>query len=345
MARNKFWQGVAGAAALLAAAAAVAAVSAFVAQREKFRQEINFKKETKLDASGRYLSVLFDADLNKYHFQVSQADRDRLSAYLGQFFGATDPKLLQRMVDELDTGHILVYKEYLPEGVNLKTLFLSPKVKYWEFLTDLNGIEKMFHTYNFSVGFGPNDPKFTCVLLQTQGTFFGIAEAVTLPECYWQDPAAHRLNFREATQDEITQIVQKAAPLKPERADLDQKFIDYCRAHPMFQEKGASGEPVISDQEIKKMLHDIVLNKNDKCDVKESSGHWGIQEDYPYLVVEFTLMSRVNIEAFIPPAFRFLKSIVAKAAQIISDEVSAKYVTLSMKNFRDLTQEWGKAGK
>jgi len=345
MARRKIWIGVAGAGVLVIAVAALAATSSFLAQREKFRQEINFKKETKLDPSGHYLSVLFDGDVNKYHFQVSQADRDRLAAYLGKFFGATDPGLLQKMVDELDSGHILVYKEYLQDGVNLKTIFLSPKVKYWEYLTDINGIEKLFHTYNFSVGFGPNDPKFTCVLLQTQGTFFGINEAVTLPECYWQDPAAHRMSFREATQDEITQIVQKAAPLKPERADLDLKFIDYCRAHPMFQEKGANGETVISDQEIKKMLHDIVLNKNEKCDVKESSGHWGIQEDYPYLVVEFTLMSRVNIDAFIPPAFRFLKSTVEKAAQMISDEVSAKYITLSMKNFRDLTQEWGKPGK
>lgn len=342
MARRKIWIGIAGAGALVIAAAALAAAGAFVAQREKFRQEINFKKETKLDASGHYLSVLFNADLDQYHFQVSPADRDRLSAYLGKFFGTADQALLQKMVDELDTGHILVYKDYQPDGVNLKTLFLSPKVKYWEPLTDIAGIEKMFHVYNFSVGFGPNDPQFTCVLLQTQGTFFGITEAVTLPECYWQDPAAHRLNFREATQDEITRIVQQAAPLKPERTDLEQKFIDYCRAHPMFQEKNSNGEPVISDQEIKKMLHDIVLDKDEKCDVKESSGHWAIQEDYPYLVVEFTLMSRVNIDAFVPPAFRFLKSTVQKAAQAISDEVSAKYVTLSMKNFRDLTQEWSK---
>ena len=344
MARNKFRLGAAGAAALLAAAVAVAATSAFVAQREKFRQEINFKKEIKLDQAGHYLSVLFDADLGKYQFGVSQPDRDRLSAYLGNFFGTTDPNLQKQMVDELDSGHILVYKEYQPDGVNLKAFFLSPKAKYWEWLTDINGIEKMFHVYNFSVGIGPNDPQGGSVILQTQGAFFGITEAVTLPVFFWQSPSGHTLNFREPTQGEITQAVEKAPAVQPGRTAVDQKFIDYYRAHPLFQEKNASGDPAISDQEIKKMLHVIVLNKDEKCDVKESSGHWTIQDDYPYLVVDYSLKTRVNINAFIPPALRFLSGTVEKAAQLISDEVSAKYLTLSMKNFRDFTQEWSKQG-
>ena len=345
MARRKIWIGVAGAGVLVIAVAALAATSSFLAQREKFRQEINFKKETKLDAAGRYLSVLFDADLNKYHFQVSPPDRDRLSVYLGKFFGAADPNLLQRMIAELESGHILVYKEYQPDGVTLKAFFLSPKAKYWEWLTDLNGIEKMFHVYNFSVGIGPNDPQGSSVILQTQGTFFGITRAVTLPVFFWQSPPGHTLNFREATQEEIIQAVEKAPPLHPDRAALDQKFIDYCRAHPMFQDKTASGDPIISDQDIKKILHDVVLNKDEKCEVKESSGRWTIQDDYPYLVVDYSLKTRVNMAAFIPPALKFLAGTLEQAAQYISDEVSAKYLTLSMKNFRDLTQEWSKAGK
>jgi hypothetical protein len=331
--------------ALLAAAAAVAAAGGFMAQREQFRQEINFKKEAKLDADGHYLSVMFDADLGKYKFQVGPADRERLSAYLGKFFGTTDPSLLPRMIAELDSGHILVYKEYQPDGVNLKVLFLSPQAKYWEWLTDANGIEKMFHVYNFSVGIGPNTPQGSCVLLQTQGTIYGITRAVTVPLFFWPSPTGHTFNFREVTQDEITRAVEKAPPLKPGRTALDQKFIDYCRAHPMFQEQTANGDPAISDQEIKQLLHDIVLDKDEKCEVKESTGHWTIQDDYPYLVVDYSLKTRVNVAAFIPPALKFLAGTLERAGQYISDEVSAKYLTLSMKNFRDLTQEWTKAGK
>ncbi|OGP56056.1 MAG: hypothetical protein A2V67_14025 [Deltaproteobacteria bacterium RBG_13_61_14] len=345
MAAGKTWQRLCVAALVLAGVSALAATSAFVAQRERFRQEINFKKETKLDQAGRYLSVLFDADVGKYDFQVSEPDRQRLSAYLGDFFATTDQNLLKTMVDALNTGHIIVFKEYHPDGVNLKTFFLSPKARYWEWLTDINGIENMFHVYNFSVGLGPNNPQGSYVLLQTQGTFFGITRAVTLPVFFWQDDATRTLNFRMPTQAAVTEAAQKMPALKPGRTDLDLKFMDYSRVHPFFQEKNARGEFVTSDQDIKEILHEVVLNMDEDCEVKETTGHWTIHEDYPYLVVDYSLKTRVNMAAFIPPALRFLAGTLEQAAQYISDEVSAKYLTLSMKNFRDLTQQWTAEGK
>lgn len=328
-------------AALLIALAAGAAD--FMSQRKQFREEIKNKVETKLDAKGNYLSVIFKSEENKYNFKVAPADRARLKAHLKTYFACNDDALLEKMLNELNRGRYIVYKEYQGDGVNLKTVFLSPKAQYWQWLTDGNGIEKLFHTYNFSVGLYAPDADSMFVVLQTEGTFYGITQAVNVPEFYRRNAANRTYTFRTATQAEMIAAVARMAPLKSGRVKPEEKFIDACRAHPYFQQKKGN-DFLVSDQEILELYQEVVTKKDAECPVKESNGYWQIFEDYPYLVVDFSLKSRVNIQALLPPSLKFISGSVDEVAQSISDEVSVKYIPLSMRNFRDFTQEWTKTG-
>lgn len=317
----------------------------FMEQRRKFREEIKNKIETRLDAKGNYLAVIFKGEENKYNFQMTANDRSRLKTHLKSYFSCQDEALLAKMLDELNRGRYIVYKEFHKDGVNLKTVFLSPKVKYWEWLTDYNGIEKMFQVYNFSVGLHKPDPDTMSVILQTEGTFFGVTQAVNLPIVFHREWDARKVSCRMPTQEEIVAHVKKMPTINPGRDKPELKFIDACRTHPYFQQLDSSGKRKVADEDILKLYKTVVVNKDKECPVKDISGGWQIQEDYPYLVVNYSLKTIVNVEALIPKSMRFISGTMDSVVQQISDEVSVKYLPLSMKNFRDLTQEWTRKGR
>jgi hypothetical protein len=330
---------------VLALGFVAAAISSedFLAQRRKFRDQIKNKIETKLDKDGKYIAVIFKGEENKYDFKVTPEDRARLKAYAKNYFSCNDEALLDKFVDEMNKGRFVVYKEFQNDGANLKVIFLSPKAQYWDWLTDANGIENMFHTYNFSVGLDTGDRSRMNVIIQTEGSFFGVTQAVSLPVYFESDPKARTFSFRMPSQKQIIQAVGQMKALKPGRTKPEEKYLDACRTHPFFQQKDGSGNFAVSDEEIMKLYHSTVEDL-EECPVKESSGHWKVQDDYPYLVVDYSLKTRVNVNAFIPPSMRFLSGTLEDVAQSISDEVSVKYLPLSMKNFRDFTQEWTKSG-
>ena len=323
---------------------AVAGAPDFLEQRRQFREEIKNKIETELDAQGNYLAVIFKSEANKYNFKIAANDRARLKSHLKAYFGSRDEALLAKMLNELNRGRYIIYKEYLPDGVNLKTVFLSPRARYWEWLTDYNGIEKMFHVYNFSVGLYQPDPDSMAVILQTEGTFFGITQAVNLPIVFRRDGKTHQVWCRMPTQQEMIAQVKKMPAVKPGRDQPEQKFIDACRTHPYFKQVEAGGGFKVSDEDIRKLYRVVVTNKDQECPIKDISGGWQIYEDYPYLVVDYSLKTKVNVEALIPKAMRSLSGAAAPVVQYISDEVSVKYLPLSMKDFRDSTQEWTRTG-
>ncbi len=333
---------------LVAICLSIAIASTFREQRIKFRQEINLKVETPLDKKGLYTSVTFKNE-KPWDFKVSEEEAQKIKSYLKDYFNVSDSSLLNKMIEDMNKGRFIVYKEYSPnaDGVNLKCAFLSPKVPYWEYLTDINGIENLFYVYNFSVELGKKTPIDTYVILQTQGKFMGFTKAVTLPLIFHQDDATRTLSFKMPTQQELIEVVNRLPVLKPGRESLEERFIDLCRTHPWFQDKDEKGNYLVSDEEILKMLDKVILHKDTKCDVYECVGRWRVWENISdrYMLCTYSLRTVVNIRAFIPPNIPLLGAMFKKIAQSISDEVSAKYLPLSMKNFRDHTVAWAKKNK
>ncbi len=331
---------------VLAALLLVCASSAsdgFMEQRRRFRKEIKEKIEKKIDEEGRYLSVIFEDEKNEYDFEVSKKDRARLKSYMSDYFGCNDEALLDKMVDEADKGHYIIYKDYKKDGVTLKVVFLSPQAKYWSWLTDIDSIETMFHVYNYSVGIDPGKPNSAYVVVQTEGSFFGITQKVNVPVYFEWDYDKRTMEFYMPDKADMKAAVKNMPPVKPGRTSPEEKFIDACRKHPYFQRKDG-GEYVVSDDDIKDLYRETVTHMDEECPVKASDGFWRINEDYPYLVVTYSLKTRVNIDALIPRSMRFLAGQVENIAQVITDAVSVEYLPLSMKNFRDHTQKWTKTG-
>ncbi|HUT54908.1 MAG TPA: hypothetical protein VM658_16065 [bacterium] len=134
--------------------------------------------------------------------------------------------------------------------------------------------------------------------------------------------------------------MEKMRPVVPGREKPEEKFIDACRTHPYFQQKDDNGGFLTSDEELLGIYEEVVTDKDEKCAVKESISRWRIHEDYPFLVADYSLKTTVNINAVVPRPLRFVEGIV----QTMLNEVSVKYIPLSMKNFRDYTREWTRTG-
>jgi hypothetical protein len=183
------------------------------------------------------------------------------------------------------------------------------------------------------------------VILQTEGTFFGVTQAVNLPIIFNRNWETRKVSCRMPTQEEIITHVKQMPAMNPGRNKPEQKFIDACRTHPYFLQRDTSGNFKMNDEDILKLYHAVVANKDEECPIKDISGGWQIQEEYPYLVVDYSLMTKVNVEALIPKSMRFISGSLDSVVQQISDEVSVKYLPLSMKNFRDLTQKWNQSGR
>jgi len=318
--------------------------SSFREQRNKFREEINLKIEEPLGKSGLYSSVTFKNE-KAWDFHLSATEAERIKKELKNYFSLNDDEMLRKMVSEMNRGRFIVYKEFSSEadGVNLKCAFLSPKVPYWNALTNINQIEKLFYVYNFSVMFGNKSPVDTFVVLQTQGKFMGFTKAVTLPLLFTADYPERVLSWRMPTQKELNEAINQM----PGNGSPEERFIALARSHPWFQDKDANGNYMVSDQEILKIYDQAIVNKDKKCDVYECVGRWKIDESISdkYYLVTYSLRTQVNIQAFIPPNLPLVGSMFKKVAQTVSDEVSAKYLPLSMKNFRDRTVEWSQGSK
>ena len=318
--------------------------SAFRDQRNKFREEINNKMEEPLGSSGLYGTVTFSNE-KPWNFSVAPPEADKIKKELKSYFGLSDDQMVDRMVSEMNKGRFIVYKEFSKQsdGVNLKCAFLSPKVPYWNALTDIADIERLFYVYNFSVAFGNKSAAETYVVLQTQGKFMGFTKAVTLPVRFTADYQNRVLSWKMPSQQELNEIVNKM----PGKGASPERFIALARTHQWFSDKDASGNYAVSDDEIKKLFDQAVINKDKKCDVYECEGKWKIDETISdsYYLVTYSLRTVVNIQAFIPPNIPLLGAMFKRVAQQISDEVSAKYLPLSMKNFRDHTVDWAKETK
>jgi hypothetical protein len=198
----------------------------------------------------------------------------------------------------------------------------------------------MFYSFNFSVGLYAPDKDRQYVVIQSEGTFLGVTKAVNQPLICRANSAEKSFTCNMPTQAEMISAMEKMPPVQPGRTKPEEKFIDACRTHPYFKQKKKNGEFEVRDKNILKIYDEVVRDMNRKCAVKETMSRWRIHEDYPYLVADYSLKTRVNIEAIVPPSLRFVKGIV----QIILNAVSVQYVPLSMKNFRDLTQKWTKTG-
>ena len=130
--------------ALLVPLIAVAAIPTdYIQQKRKSREEVKNKIEKKLDRDGKYLSVIFKEE-GKYKFGITPGDRARLKAHARDYLSCNDDTLLEKILDELDTGHYALYKEFSETGTNVKVTFISPKAEYWTYLNNVDGIEKMF---------------------------------------------------------------------------------------------------------------------------------------------------------------------------------------------------------
>lgn len=312
----------------------------YLEQRRQFRDEVKNKVEKKLDPDGKYGSVIFANEQGKYNFGVTPDDRKRLKAHVREYFSCADEALLEKMIEELDTGHYVLFKQYRDDGVNTKVISLSPRAQYWQWLTDANGIETMFHAFNFSVGLYAPDERSQYTVIQSEGSFFGITQSANQPLFCRKDPEERTFTCEEPAQAEMIAAMAKMPPVVPGREKPEQKFMDACRTHPYFQEKDNHGEFVIKDENLLKIYDEVVTHKDEKCPVKATLSRWRIHEDYPYWVADYSLKTTVNIAAVVPRSLRFLEGIV----QIILNEVSVKYIPLSMKNFRDYSQEWTKTG-
>jgi hypothetical protein len=322
--------------------------STFRDQRNKFRDEIDLKVADQLDKAGLYSSVTFKNE-KAWDFKVSPDEKTKIKTNLKNYFNTSDDQLLEKMVTEVNRGRYVIFEEFPPngDGVNLKCAFLSPKVPYWKPLTDIQNIEDKFYVYDFSLLLGNKGPNDNFVVLATEGKFMGFGKSVVLPLYFHADEPNRVLSFREATQKEAQDMANALPVLKPGRTSLQDRFIDLCRTYPWFQDKDGSGNYVVSDKDILDILDKTILNKDKRCDVYESTGGWKVYENVSdnYSLVNYSLKSVVNVEAFIPPSVPLLGSMFKKVAQSVSDEVSAKYLPLSMKNFRDHTVEWAKSSK
>jgi len=313
-------------------------------QRDKFREEINLKVEEPIAGSKLYSSVTFKNE-KAWDFKITPDQAGKIKAQLQSYFNLNDQKMLEQMAAEMNQGRFIVFKEFSSEadGVNLKCAFLSPKVPYWDALTDINDIERLFYVYNFSVAFGKKSQTETYVVLQTQGKFMGFTKAVTLPLIFNADYPNRVLSWKMPTQKELLEVADKI----PGKGTVQDRFIALARAHQWFQDKDDQGNYGVSDQELQKILDQAILNKDKKCDVYQCAGKWKIDETISddYYLVTYSLLSVVNIQAFIPPNIPLVGAMFKKIAQSVSDEVSAKYLPLSMKNFRDHTVKWAKESK
>lgn len=307
----------------------------FLEQRKEFRKKIDTKEEFPVEGAKDISAIYFPEDKAAFVFDLLSEDLDGLKKVLGEYYEQEEDAVLERFLPHLREGGILIGKEYSEkrDAVLIKAVFLMPPYPYWERLTDVDGIENTFAVYNTSVEFFTGGNGHYCYL-QTEGTFFKVTRSVNVPVVYFLDPAKREMNYRMPDQEELNRAAEGMKPVSPDRNGPEEKFIDHCRRHPLFSEKDPKGNYQVRDKEIRKIQRQVF--DLEECEVKITEGGWKVHEGFQgeYYLVEFTLKSKVNIEAFVPK-IPLVRNLVEKFAQTVSDEVSVKYLPLSMKNLRD----------
>lgn len=316
----------------------------FHEQRKEFRKKIDTKEETPIEGAKDVSVVYFAEDKGRFTFSVQPGEVARVKEILVDYYEQDEDAVLERFIDQLKSGGLLLGKEYSEkrDSVLIKSAFLMPPYPYWDRLTNVDGIENTFAVYNTSVEFFVEENRHYCYL-QTEGTFFKVTRALNVPVIYFLEAEKREMNYRMPTQEELDRAAAGMQPVNPERTEPEQKFIDHCRRHPLFSEKDLKERYLIREKEIRKIYPQIFDLK--ECEVKVTEGGWKVYEGFSgFHLVTFTLKSVVNIEAFVPK-IPLVRNLVEKFAQTVSDEVSVKYLPLSMKNLRDwvITDEEGKS--
>jgi hypothetical protein len=356
---NKNWRGdrnmneirgkkaiVTGGAMLLLGVLLIAAITPeqFMEEKQKSRAMLNNTKWEQLGAEKNYQAAIFKDEIGKYDFKVTPEDRERLKAHLKSYLNCKDDALLNKMVDRLGSGHALIYKQDVDDGVVMKTTYLSPEAKYWEWLADFNKYEFLFHYYNATIELYRPQPNISISVVVTEGEFFGFRKVISMPVVPKVDEKDKSISYVKPTQAEMIAHLNNMPPVKPGRDKPEEKFIDACRTHLYFQQKDSQGRFMISDEDIRDSDKKDVPDIAEECEIKTASGHYQVHGDYPYIVMDIVVKAGVNLEAFLPGPLASLLSSLEDAVNSVTGELVVKFVPLFMRNFRDHTQEWTKTG-
>lgn len=314
--------------------------SAYHRMRKAFRQEIDKKKVFPIGDLKNIKAILYDSDIGRFSFAISPVERENLMGLVRGFFGIPEGKNLDRIIDGLAEGKIIVEKEFRKAGTAFKgarmhTCFLIPPVPYYNRIDSINRAEQTFSVYNVTASFTEEGAHPAVIgFYQPEGTFFGVTRAVNVPMKAIRKPEKQAVYFSMPTQEEIDRGLAAMTPMSPDRTGLEERFIDTVRQHPFFAEKNSDSRYVVSDEQILKILS-ILTDAGHKCQIKDTEAYFKVYEGFAgFHVVEYFLTSMANINALFPN-IPLLRSIVENIAQAVSDEVSWKYFSLSMKNLRD----------
>ncbi len=311
----------------------------FQQQRRAFRKEIDKKALFDIGSFKNLKAVLYNSDINRFAFKMSQPERTRLLGLVKSFFWVGDDDA-GKVVDRLAGGQIIVKKDYRKgtgslKGVAMSALLLIPPFPYWHRIESIDRAEQTFHVFNVSASFLDEGARPVVYgLYQPEGKFMGITRATTVPMKATRKRAEHKVTFTMPTQEEVKQALFAMQATSPQRWGLEERFVDRMRRHPYFAEKDKKGNYEIDDKTILKMLS-VLANMEKKCEVKDTQAYYKVHEGYAgFHVVEYSITSMANIKAIFPN-IPLLRSIVERIAQSIADQVSWKYFSLSMKNLRD----------
>ena len=311
----------------------------FHESRTAFRQEIEKKKSFPIGGLENIKAILYDSDKGRFSFSVSQEEKSALMARLKEIFNIKEERYLEKIISSLSEGKIVVAREYRKgsaqfKGAQMHTCLLVPPIPCYERIATIERAEKTFAVYNASIAFDDENDNTAIGFFQPEGSFFGFTKAVNVPMKILRKPDERIANYIMPTQEEMNADLANMKPLSAQRTAPAEIFIDTLRTHPYFEEKKEDGSYRIDDEQILKILK-ILSNMSELAEVKDTQARWTVYEGFQnFYLVEYYLSSLVNIDAVFPD-IPFLKSIVGNIAQAVSDEVSWKYLSLSMKNLRD----------
>jgi hypothetical protein len=323
----------------LNSALGMASESEFIKQRRAFREEIENKQETPLFGTEKYYAVTFPGDAERWRFEINDLEREELKKLLGSYFEMDDLQKVEQMITLMQDGLFLVYKdeEYKGELLLFKTAFLiPPNPSYWPVLTDIDGIEKYFHVYNTSVALGENHVGQTYAFLQTEGSLYGFRHAINVIILYneVEGPQFKRLEFKSPSVSEKEALMQILS--KKGDASADQTIIHLFRKHPLFKEQDQKGEFMITDEDILEMFKNAARVLPSSGDRIAHPGCWEVREDFQkFYYVTFTIPTEADLAQVGIEVPQWIGGLVQRVVHAVACEVSAKYLPLSMKNFRD----------
>ncbi len=309
-------------------------------KREAFLGELSRKSSLPVGGRSDIRAVLYDSDTGRFAFSMSDGDRRRLSDLLRDFFAVDDDRTLAALEDRLASGRIIVSRTYRKKGegtvgAQMRACLLIPPVPYYPRIATVEGAEETFSVYNVTVSFTEEDTSPVIIgFFQPEGEFLGISRAVNVPVRAQRQPEDHAVIYTTPTQAEMDAALAHIRSTSSPDKDPERGFINMLRRHPYFAEHTPDGSYRVSDADIiaiRTQLTDLA----DACPISDLRASWRVHEVFStFHEVEYTLESTANVRALVPD-IPLLTSIVGHLAQGISDVVSWKYLSLSMKNLRD----------